>query len=248
MRTLHLFIVFLLSVSCTTKKHAKVSPDEYLKLNLLHQPLHKSCLEHRDKVLTKAISEADQAELDDENYFFVRNEKLALEFMSKFDLTKFTHKENQAENEAMIMACVAPVSKSYKACNTLDHAFKYFRGLIYGLRQYQWSQPTKEVAIAQTLKYLQYVGENQSSLMEIFFANDLLMRLANLGYVPTTLYKETIEFRRQGELVHKVLRKKIRKLGKKELTCKDAQDFYVKEREEVVELSQDFLVMLKGAN
>ena len=248
MKICSLLLLLLISFGCSSKKKTvTISPDEYLRLNKLHAPKHKICTEQRDQVLTKAITEAEQAELDDETYFFVRDEAKALSFITKFDLSKFTLKENQQENEAIIMGCVAPVSPGYKSCDTLAPAFKYFRGLIYGMRQYQWSQKTKDLIIAQTLSYLDYVGRSESSLMDIFYANDLLMRLSDLGFIPSTLYQETVGFRKEGEKVHQELIKIIKKLGKKELTCADAQEFYQGEREKVKQLSQDFLAMLRNA-
>lgn len=248
MKILSLFLLLLTLTGCSTpKKAVVVDPEEYLRLNKIHGPKHKACNQQISEVLRRAIRETEDAELGDENYFFVRDEAKALAFLNNFDIKKFTLRENQIENEAIVMACVTSVSKSYKSCNTVQPAFNYFRGIIYALRQYQWSQKTRDLAIAQTLQYLEYVGQSESSLMDIFFANDLLMRLSDMGYVPTTMYQETIGFRKQGELVHKELRKLIKKLSKKELTCADAQDFYQGERKKVRELSKNFLVMLGNA-
>lgn len=245
MKTLNALILLTLTLSCSSKKAAIVAPDEYLKLNKAHASKHKSCFEQKKNLLTKAVTESEDAELDDENHFFVRNEKLAISYMSQFDLNKFTLRENLLETSAMIDACVVETDKTYKRCDTLMPTFNYFRGMIYGLRQYQWSKPTQERAIKQILSYLNYVTESQSNIMEIIFANDLLMRLADLGLLEEKVYAETLAFRKEAEESHRSLKKSLRKLTKKELQCKDAQEFYALERIQVVQLSESFSKVLK---
>jgi hypothetical protein len=68
-----LILMFLL-FSCSSKKGPTVSPDEYLKLNQQHSAKHKACIHHRTQVLEQPITETEEAELDDELYFFLRNE------------------------------------------------------------------------------------------------------------------------------------------------------------------------------
>jgi hypothetical protein len=244
MKLFTLLILLISLLSCSSKKGPKVSPDEYLKLNKTNAPKHKLCLQHKSQILEKPIKEVEEAELNDENYFFVRNEQKALFYIENFDLSKFTLKENQLENEAIIRACVMERDPKYVNCDTIFPAFKFFRGLIYGMNQYHWSQGTIKTSKELILKYLEYVGQSESSLMDILFANDLLMRLAHRGYVDKSIYNLTGAFRRDGEQAYKDLKKKIRKLEKKELTCEDADRFYTHERIKVKELSQNFLAIL----
>ena len=230
--------------SCSSKKFSSVAPDEYLKLNKLHSAKHNLCIQQNAQILAKPITEVEQAELNDELYFFVRNEEKALFYIQNFDLSKFTLVENQLEFEAIIKACVMERSPKHVICDSHYPAFKFFRGLIYGMNQYQWSQATKTKANALTLKYLEYVGKSESSLMDILIANDILLRLSDRGYVDKAIYKETIALRRAGEMAYKDLRKEIKKLSKKELTCEDANKFYDNERIMVKELSLKFLAIL----
>lgn len=244
MKFLTILILFAALLSCSSKKGPKVAPDEYLKLNKINAPKHKLCIQHKNQILLKPISEVEQAELNDENYFFVRDEQKALFYIENFDLAKFTLKENQQENEAIIRACVMERDPEYLNCDTIFPAFKFFRGLIYGMNQYKWTVGTIKKSRELILKYLDYVAHSDSSLMDILFANDLLMRLAHREYVDKSIFKLTGAFRRDGEQAHKDLKKKIRSLGKKELTCADADTFYSSERVKVKELSQNFLTIL----
>ncbi len=241
------FILIMSLSSCSTKD-SKVAQDEYLKLNKLHSAKHKACLEHKSQILEKPITVAEEAELNDELYFFVRDEQKALNYIDHFDLSKFTLKENQLEYESIINACVLQRDHKHTTCDTLFPSYKFFRGLIYGMNQYNWSASTKIKAKNLTLQYLKYVGQSESSLMDITFANDLLMRLSERGHVERELYPETIQFKNHAEDEFKALKKKIRKLGKKEFTCKDAEEFYANERIKVKELSQSFLVILSKAH
>lgn len=247
MKTLALISLLIISWGCSSKKAALVSPDLYLKLNKEHLPKHRACQLHRDKLVALAFTEAEQAELDDENYFFVRNEKIALNFITKFDLTKFTLVENQQEYQAIIQGCVQEKDAKHQTCDTIFTTYKFFRGLVYGLRQYPWSESTKRKATQLTLNYLDYVARSNSSLMDIMFANDLLKRLAEHAYINPDLYTATWDFKIMAEKKFEQLKDKVHKLGKKNLDCNDAINFYNDEREKVKELSGEFLKLLQKA-
>jgi hypothetical protein len=231
-------------ISCSSKKSPKVAPNQYLKLYKAHLPKHNICNKFQSDVLKAAIQETENAELHDELYFFVRNEKKAFSYLKQFDLTKFTLIENKLEFEAIINACVMQSSPEHKPCDTLFSGYKFFRALIYGMNQYGWSKKTIALAKNTTLSYLDYLAQTESSLMGILFADDLLMRLADRNYVNNSLYAETITFKHEGEKAYKNLRKQIRKLGKKKLSCVDATDFYANERIKVKNLSQSFFTIL----
>jgi hypothetical protein len=247
MKTLNLLFVLILSWGCTSRKAALVSPDLYLKLNKQHLPKHRACQLHRDKLVAKAFTEAEDAELDDEHYFFIRNEKSALKYINAFDLTKFTLVENQQEYQAIIQGCVFKKDAKHQTCDTLSVTYKFFRGLVYGLRQYPWSDSTKRRATQVTLSYLDYVARSNSSIMDILLANDILQRLAEHAYINPDLYTATWEFKTMGEKKFEELKEKVRKLGKKDLSCEEANLFYADEREKVKELSESFLKLLQKA-
>lgn len=247
MKTLNLLFVLILGWGCTSHKAATVSPDFYLKLNKQHLPKHRACQLHRDKLVAKAFTEAEDAELDDEHYFFVRNEKTALNFIKNFDLTKFTLVENQQEYQAIIQGCVLEKDAKHQTCDTIFVTYKFFRGLVYGLRQYPWSDSTKRQATQLTLNYLDYVARSNSSIMDILFANDLLQRLAEHAYIDPKLYTATWDFKQSTEKKFEDLKERISKLGKKNLDCQDINQFYMDERKTVKELSENFLVLLKQA-
>ena len=247
MKTINILLLITLFWGCASKKAALVSPDLYLKLNKEHLPKHRACQAHRDKLVLIGFTEAEDAELDDENYFFVRNEKRALAFMKQFDLTKFTLVENQQEYQAIIQGCVLNKDPKHQTCDTTEPTYKFFRGLIYGMRQYPWSVATKRQATQLTLSYLDYVGKSNSSMMDILMANDLLRRLATLGYVDESLHQETWDFKTEGEQKFEQLKEKLQKLGTKKLGCEDIIHFYNDEREIVKELSESFLKMLQKA-
>lgn len=240
------FVILSTLLSCSSQK-TKVSPDEYLKLNKLHHAKHQACIQHRKQVLEKPISITEEAELNDELYFFIRNEKQARTYIDSFDISKFTLKENQLEYEAIIMGCVLERHPKHETCDTLFTTYKYFRGMIYGMNQYSWSAETKAKAKTTMFQYMEYVGQSDSSLMDVMFANDLLMRLSQYGYVSENIYQDSVTLKRDAEATFKELKKKVKKLGKTELTCDDAGDFYSAERVKVKELSQKFLVILNKA-
>jgi hypothetical protein len=243
MKTIIILVLSIALVSCSSKKGSKVSPDEYLNLNKMNTAKHKACIQHRSKILEKPIKTVDVAELGDELYFFVRDEKSALFYIENFDLSKLTIKENQQEHEAIVRACVTDRDSKYVSCDSSFTAFKFFRGLIYGMNQYGWSKTTINKAQGITLKYIEYVAQCESSLMDLEYANDLIMRLAQRGYVEKSLYPETLSFRSRCEDTGKELRKNIKKLQKKKITCDDVGEFYMAERTKVKELAPQLLLI-----
>ena len=243
MKTMTILFLSVTLVSCSSKKGSKFSPDEYLNLNQINSAKHKACIQHRSKILERPIKTVDVAELGDELYFFVRDEKSALFYIENFDLSKFTMKENQQEHEAIVRACVTYRDSKYVSCDSSYTAFKFFRGLIYGMNQYGWSQTTINKAQEITLKYIEYVATCESSLLDLGYANDLLIRLAQRGYVEKTLYAETVAFRSRCEDTNQELRKNIRKLQKKKISCDDVGEFYMAERTKVKELAPQLLLI-----
>jgi hypothetical protein len=226
-------------LSCSSKNKPLISPDTYLKLNNAHFEKHKLCQEQQKKILIPPISESDNPDLDDENYYFLRDEKKALTYIEKINISHFTLKENQLEYEAMIKGCVTNRDQKHTTCETLLPAFKFFRGLIHGMNQYKWSKTTINKGRDITLSYIKYVAHSDSSIMDVLFANDLLMRLSDRKYIPTHIRNLSIELRKTGEVAFKDLKEKIAKMGKKELTCADANEFYSEERLKVRELSKE---------
>jgi hypothetical protein len=247
MKTFILILLAVLIQGCASKKPTLVPPNLYLKLNQEHLPKHRACQEQTDKVILPAFTEAEDAELDDENYFFIRDEKKALAIMGQLDLTKFTLIENQQEYEAIIQGCVMQKDAKHKTCESIFPAYKFFRGLIYGMRQYSWSPATKRQATQLTLNYLDYVAKSKSSIVDILLANDLLKRLAEHKFIDPKLYQETWAFKADAESKYEELKKKVRKLAKKKFTCDDATIFYSDEREKVKAISESFLTLLQQA-
>jgi hypothetical protein len=243
MKTIIILVLSIALVSCSSKTGTKVSPDEYLNLNKINSSKHKACIQHRSKILEKPIKTVDVAELGDELYFFVRDEKSALFYIENFDLSKFTMKENQQEHDAIVRACVTDSDSKYVSCDSSFTAFKFFRGLIYGMNQYAWSQTTINKAQDITLKYIEYVAQSDSSLMDLGYANDLLMRLAQKGYLEKSLYAETAAFKIRCEDTNQELRKNISKLQKKKITCDDIGELYMAERTKAKEMAHQLLLI-----
>ena len=245
---MNILLLVALFISACAHKPQKVSPKKYLELHQLHSPLHQSCLEHQQKVLMPAIKESENPDLDDETYYFVRNEKQALSFIQAFNVEKFTLKENQLEYEAIINACVTNRDPSHRTCDTLLPAYKFFRGLIHGMNQYQWSAATKKKGVAITIAYIKKVAQSQSSIMDVLLANDLLKRLAERGHVNKQFYSLSADIRLSGEESFKSLKKKLQKFRKKDLSCEDAIGFYDDERKTVQELSSRFTLLTDKLN
>jgi hypothetical protein len=219
--------------------------NQYLTTHLSNKHLHEACELHKKEVLVPAIKESQNPDLDDETYYFVRHEAKALEFINKFDINKFTMKENGTEYQEMVHECVFEKSKEHKPCDTLLPAYKYFRGLIHGMNQYRWSSPTLEKAKQNTISYIQLSAESRSSFMELLLANDLLKRLAERSYIPKSHLTFSYSFRKEAESSYERLKKEVRKLQKKDFSCKIAVKFYESEKEEVQKLADKLIAQVK---
>lgn len=224
-----------------------VDPDDYLKIHVANKKLHQACIKHRDEILVKAITESENPDLDDEQYYFPRNERVALQFINSFDISKFTLHENQQEYQAIVDGCVVERSPLHQTCDTIMPAFKFFRGLIHGMNQYQWSQDTRKLGTHITLSYLKYVGESHSSIMDVLLANDLLTRLSSRSHISQEIAPESAALRRKAEKTYQELMSQLKKVGKRELSCTEAREFYAKERLKVKELSAEFIQLLSRA-
>ena len=229
-------------IGCAHKP--KVSANKYLELHKDHAPKHLACNAFKKEILLPPVTELEDAPRDDENYLFVRNEAEALKYIDGFDISKFTLKENLMEYQAMVEGCVNKTDPKHVTCETLMPGYKFFRGLIYGMTQYNWSQPTINKSRAITLSYLIYLAKSEDSLMEILLANDLLKRLGEKRFIDKAIIPETRKIRITGEQIFKNLKGQISKMEKKAMTCEKATDFYNKERLKVKELAKDLRQLL----
>lgn len=246
--SLRLTLLFLTIVITACSSQSKKTDDpkvkEYLKLQASHLPKNQACMEHRLNVLEQAITEIEDAATEDNQYLFVPNESDAVYFVDSFDLNKFTLKENQQEYEMMVNSCLSGPQVGHDTCDTLIPTYKYFRALIPALKNNRWSKSTVRKGIYNALSYFQYVGKSQSSLMDVILANDLMMRMARKGLIPSSHLPLALAFKNKSEKYFEQLRKEVRKLEKKDMSCDEARKFYQQERLKVKELSSEFLALL----
>ena len=241
-----IFFICLAMLGCSSQPKKTDDPKvkEYLKLQASHLPKNQACREHRQNVLEQAITEIEDAATEDDQYLFVPNESDAVYFVEAFDLSKFTLKENQQEYEMMVYSCLSGPQVGHETCDTLIPTYKYFRALIPALKNNRWSKSTVRKGIYNAISYFQYVGKSQSSLMDVILANDLLMRMARKGLIPSSHLPLAAAFKIKTEKHFEQLRKEVRKLDKKEMSCDEARKFYDQERSKVKELSMEFLALL----
>ncbi len=242
-----LALLFVLN-SCSGRHKPKVSSTLYMELNRTNQSKHELCIDQQKNLILKSFKESEQADLDDEKYHFIRNESLALEVLKTFELNKFTLKENKEEYEAMLMGCVEKQDPAHIICDSLFNTYKFFRALIHGMNQYQWSDSTKIKARNLILNYTKMVASHEASIMDIMLANDLILRLSNRKYLPNTYYQNGLAIKHQAEAGLKDLKKNFRKIqkSKKDFTCEDAIKFYQEERVKVKDLTIKFTSALSG--
>lgn len=236
----------LLFFGCSTpaRKQDDLKVKEYMQLQAKHLQKNQACMEHRQNVLEQAVTEIEDAASEDDQYLFVPNESDAIYFVEAFNLGKFTLKENQQEYELMIKSCLSGPQVGHETCDTLISNYKYFRALIPALKNNRWSKTTVKKGIYNALSYFKYVGESQSSIMDIILANDLLMRMARKSLVSSSYLPQAVAFKTKAEKHFEDLRKEVRKLDKEDMSCEEARTFYERERVKVKELSQQFLTLL----
>lgn len=241
-----LLLIAILLTGCSSKPSSPPTAaiKEFEKLHAKHLPLHQACIEHRDNILEQAVTEIEEAPIEDDKYVFVPNETDATYFIVNFDLSKFTLKENQVEYEAVVEACMNGPQAGHANCETLISSYKYFRALIPAIAHNPWSSQIKNKAKQNILNYLHYVGKSESSLMDVILANDLLQRISEKKLLSIDVSRDSKRFKQKAEQEFERLRAEVRRLGKKELSCDEARVFYRKERKRVKALSQEFLSLL----
>ena len=170
---------FLLSFVC----HASVET-EYKNLVSSIQSKTNLCKDQVTSVLHKAYWKDEKAEDGEDYYKFVKNEQEAMKFVKALDLNKLTFEENSKMKEFIYKNCSSDSSlDDFTPCDYFHDLFAYHQALAFAVKNYSWSQKSKNEAVQQIQKYLKVMSESNTPLTDKFLAIHLLKDLTGKGFL-----------------------------------------------------------------
>jgi hypothetical protein len=182
------------------------------------------CSSFKQNVLLKAVSE-NPKENESFQWKFVKDEKKALAFIKAFDAKKIEIKENFDKTKIEVETCKdgAP-EKDYLYCSSLFESFNFIRALVFGVKENNWSNSTKNSALSAVKSFLEELSAVEGPALYNLLAVNILVDLWE---------QEQLS---EGEAVIK-LQQEIEKDGKKlqeankegKNTCADQKKMYERE-------------------
>lgn len=192
----------------------------------------KRCESYRHKVLEPAVSFEERSA--DHGYRFVKDEKKALDFISKFEPRELQFQENTKRLSKARSTC-----QEVPYCENAVASFNFLRGLTYGMKNYNWASKTKEEAREKIWKYAHKVLDLKPNLLHLMMASNLLKILAAEKLIQKPTLEKISAFYSELELQDELLRKKAKLQGG---DCKVQQTIRVEEEK----LVNQFTEKLKG--
>jgi hypothetical protein len=189
----------------------------------------KECDIFAEEVLHKAVREdlkVSDSKDHDHNYRFIENEKEALKLIMAFDVNQLGLNQNADIRKQEIALCAEIDSMNY--CETTFAAFNYFRALLYGVKNYKWSQSTKSQALDKTWHYLKYIQQNKPSLLQTNLVLSLIKTMGSYKLVSPGATKKALLLIKQIEIENLRLQN-LQKNKKKPLPCSDFKEMVSEE-------------------
>lgn len=210
----------------------------------------KECNEFEENVLSKAVIEDENKE---PYYIFVKDEKLALELINKFDAKKLGLEFNFKNRQQLISSCQGSnfVDKdSILYCETAFPVYNYFKGLIYGLKNFSWSPETKSAGLKKMWSYLDEVRHNERSLLELLMSMQLIEFLAKEDLTKAVAKPDIKKLIEDAEKANDGLRKlsKTLKLNDQIAKCDDLKKSIGAEEKVVEEFTKKLNQIIKDVN
>jgi hypothetical protein len=214
---------------------------------LAQSPSLKECNKHKEEVLNKAFFEDEEALKKDKNNHnirFVKNEKNAIDLLMKYDVTKLGGKFNLSQSILEVESCTNPNDKpsAVKYCEDSFSNYNYFRGLIYGLKHYDWSEKTRSLAMEKFWIYVNESTKTKQTLLETIMAINLVKQMSDAGLITKPGVKQVNDLERQAENADNKLRKDLKNQNGKQMNCTEFKNARTKE----IDLSQDLAAKLKA--
>ncbi len=210
-------------------------------------PSLKECNQHKEEVLEKAFFEDEEALKKDKNNHnirFVKNEKNAVDLLMKYDETKLGGKFNLLQSVRESESCTNPNDKpiAVEYCEDSFSNYNFFRGLIYGLKYYDWSKKTHSLAMEKFWNYINETTKNKQTLIETIMAINLVKQMSDAGLITRPGIEQINDLERQAETADNKLRKELTNKNGKQLNCSELKKARTKE----IDLSQDLVAKLKA--
>lgn len=145
---------------------------------------HDECAKFGKEVLAKAIFEDPKASDNEYPFRFIKDEKTAVEYLKKFDVKKLNFSEKKAQQEEETKYYLANncdqklFDKKFLFCESFGFASRdFFVGLIYGMKNYSWSNETILLGKQKLWDYLNGASEYSTSSINLLISLDVARTL-----------------------------------------------------------------------
>lgn len=238
MNTLLMGLLLLASFSCanTTKKNESSSPEV---ARTASQAEITTCQELINTTLQKAVYD------DGLQFRFVEDEQQALKFMSQFDIQKLNLADRQIETNTIRSECKFREVSEVDKCEFAFPVYDYFNGLLYGLKNYDWSKTTKQKGTQQLLTYSKTISQRQTSLLDTSMALVLVNRLAEENSQFKKHRHDLRTIRKEMDKAEETLKDDYLRRSASGITCKDMIALLDAEEKQVKRFGESFLTVLR---
>lgn len=257
---LSLVLIFTLG-ACATKKKDKTAPtpdqnaEAFAKLEEMrktHLDAQLACHQQKNNILKPAFTEHKGPKKDEVSFRFVKDDKAAFNFISNFNVNNLALAENKAEYNFVLNQCLPYNRETFsRNCDTAFTVYTYFKGLVYGLSNYRWSQKTRKAGLNLVKNYAAKVSSVESSLIETSIAVAILKELADKRMINKTNSLAVNKLHDDLEKSIEVLRfmfeeARVRHSNEENIPCNEKVAIYQKENELTHKHGQDLLKVIAG--
>jgi hypothetical protein len=211
-----------------------------LSFPLLASPVLQDCLEHNESILKKSTFEDNESlktNPDVHNIRFVRDEQKALEIMNKFSTKRLGLDFNYNQALAELENC-STVKHAQNFCENTFLTLNFFRGLSYGLTNYNWSKKTQDKGIKIFEDYIHESIKHKSTLISRIILISTLSEMSKAKLISKPTLKQIEQLQSHAESANQELTSELKK---KKWTCEETIKIKLKE----IQISQDLTNKIK---
>jgi hypothetical protein len=176
MKMVILIVGTLCMASCASpSKKSAPQADEVVPISVAQAgPAEvQACQQFVSEVLQKAVY------YDGLQYRFLEEEAQALAFINGFEQDKIVFSDFARDLRQLKQSCELPRYAPGQVCAYHFPLYSYFNGLLYGVKEHDWSRPTKKKAITLVLAHARSMALKETNLLDLSMAIDLIDRLAS---------------------------------------------------------------------
>jgi hypothetical protein len=198
------------------------------------------CQQFVSEVLQKAVY------YDGLQYRFLEEEAQALAFINGFGPEKIVFSDFARDLRQLKQSCELPQYAPAQVCAYHFPLYSYFNGLLYGVKEHDWSKATKKKAITLVLEHARLMALKETNLVDLSMAIDLIDRLAS-EHAPFKRQRHPLRaLKKESDRRSEALREEFQLIRAQGLGCQVVTAMLEGELALVRDLSKRFSEILKS--